>query len=334
MRKLSGEIQNNIVSLTESGNSTRQIAERLGISQSAVVSIQKRRKLTPKPQVSGRKKLLKDSDARLMMSEMRKNKNLTPKGACLAINKNVSEWTARRALQDIGYMSIVKKNKPALSDKNVKARLKFAKDHKNWTIDDWKRVVWSDESKFNRFQSDGKQYCWIRPGDRVQRHHVKQTVKHGGGNIMVWGCFTWWHIGPLQLVEGIMKKEDYLRILQTNLPNYFDKCAYPEKDIIFQQDGDPKHTAKIVKEWIGKQHFQLMEWPAQSPDLNPIENLWSIVKRRLGQYDSAPKNMGDLWERVAVEWSRIPQDILRNLVESMPKRVTEVIVNKGLWTKY
>jgi len=163
---------------------------------------------------------------------------------------------------------------------------------------------------------------------------VKQTVQHGGGNIMVWGCFTWWNIGPLHLVESIMRKGGYLEILQTHLPNFVDVCAYPEEEIVFQQDGDPKHTAKIVKEWIGKQHFQLMEWPAQSPDLNPIENLWSIVKRRLAQYHAAPTNMGDLWERVKTEWNRVPKEIINNLVESMPNRINQVISCKGLWTKY
>lgn len=77
-----------------------------------------------------------------------------------------------------------------------------------------------------------------------------------------------------------------------------------------------------------------MEWPAQSPDLNPIENLWPIVKRRLGQYDPAPTNMTNLWERVQDEWNRIPKEVIENLVESMPSRVNQVIHNKGLWTKY
>lgn len=334
MKKISIEIENSVVCLTEKGCSSRAIAKKLGISQSAVITAQKRRNVTSRTQQKGRKKLLSDSDARLMISQMRKNRLLTPKEASLAINKNVSEWTARRALRNIGYAAAVKKNKPALSEKNVKARLKFAREHKDWTTDDWKRVVWSDETKFNRFQSDGKQYCWRRPGERIQRHHVKQTVKHGGGNIMVWGCFTWWQVGPLHLIDGIMRKEDYLHILQTHLPNFMEKCAYSEEDIIFQQDGDPKHTAKIVKEWIGEQNFKLMEWPAQSPDLNPIENLWSIVKRRLGQYDSAPTNMTNLWERVQDEWNRIPKEVIENLVESMPSRVNQVIHNKGLWTKY
>ena len=88
-----------------------------------------------------------------MMPEMRKNKPLTPKGASLAINKNVSHWIARRALYGIGYTSVVKEKKLALSDKNVKTRLGSQK----LAIDDWKHFIWFDESKFNRFQSDGKQ---------------------------------------------------------------------------------------------------------------------------------------------------------------------------------
>ena len=77
-----------------------------------------------------------------------------------------------------------------------------------------------------------------------------------------------------------------------------------------------------------------MEWPAQSPDLNPIENLWSIVKRRLGTYERAPTSLGEIWESVAREWQNIPREVLQNLVESMPKRMKNVLKNKGLWTKY
>jgi len=77
-----------------------------------------------------------------------------------------------------------------------------------------------------------------------------------------------------------------------------------------------------------------MEWLAQSPDLNPIENLWSIVKRRLGLYESVPANQHELWQRVHQEWRAIPKEIIQNLVESIPDRINSVIKNKGLWTKY
>ena len=159
MKKISREVEDKIVSMTENGLSSRKIAVELKISQSLVMRVHKRRNVKSNVKVRGRKTLLTDSDARLMMQHMKKDKCLTPGNAALDIGKPVSRWTARRSLHNIGYISAVKKKKPALSVKNVKARLKFAREHLSWTEDDWKRVIWSDESKFNRFQSDGKQYC-------------------------------------------------------------------------------------------------------------------------------------------------------------------------------
>lgn len=334
MKKISVELENSVVVLTNSGNSSRKIAEILNISQRTVINIQKRRNVAHAPNVGGRPQHLSGSDARLMVQEVRKNSFVTPKKAAAMLNKNVSEWTARRAFHRIGYKSAVNKKKPALSLKNIKARRAFARKYRNWNVEDWKRVIWSHEVKINRFQSDGISYCWRRPTERIQRHHVKPTVKHGGGNFMVWGCFTWWHIGPLLNINGIMKKEDYLHILQTNLPEFVDKSAYPEEEVIFQQDGDPKHTAKIVKEWLSQQNFQVIDWPAQSPDLNPIENLWAITKQRLGKYRRAPENMTELWDRVQQEWNQIPRTFIENLVESMPKRIKSLTKIKGLWINY
>jgi len=131
-----------------------------------LVKVKKRQNVCFQSVFNGRRRLLTDSDARLLMSNMRKEKLLTPKEASKELNKTVSQWTTRRALGRIGYVASVTKNKSSLSEKNVRARLQFAKTHKNWTIEDWKRVVWSDESKFSRFQSDGKQYYWHRPGDK------------------------------------------------------------------------------------------------------------------------------------------------------------------------
>lgn len=334
MKKISLQVENEILRLSESGYSSRNIAVKLKICHRTVNLVRKRRNFNEPMSRGGRPRLLSDGDARLVERLMMTKNAKTPKIAAEALNKAVSDRTVRRALRRIGLVSAVKQKKPALSDKNVKARLKFCKDHKNWTIEDWKRVIWSDETKINRFQSDGKEYFWHRSDERIQRHQVKQTVKHGGGHLMAWGCFTWWNLGPLVKIDGIMKKEDYLSLLRDNLPDVVDECVYPVDEIVFQHDGDPKHTAIIVKKWLADQQFQTMQWPAQSPDLNPIENLWAIVKRMLSHYERAPTNMAELWERVNTEWAKIPPQTIQNLVESMPKRIESVLANKGLWTKY
>ncbi|XP_075163154.1 uncharacterized protein LOC142235781 [Haematobia irritans] len=143
MKKLSRDVEDNIVSLTarNNGSSSRKIVKELNIGQSVVIRVHKRR--NSKEQTRGRRKLLTEADARLMMTEIRQNKSVTPKNTT-AKNKQVSEWT-------VAKISNCKKNKPALSEKNQKARMKFAREHKNWTTDDWKHVICSDESKFNRF---------------------------------------------------------------------------------------------------------------------------------------------------------------------------------------
>ena len=80
--------------------------------------------------------------------------------------------------------------------------------------------------------------------------------------------------------------------------------------------------------------FKVLTWPAQSPDLNPIEHLWSHLKRRLGEYERAPGGVLELWERVEQEWNKIPASVCQGLIESMPRRVEAVLKAKGGHTKY
>lgn len=127
-------------------------------------------------------------------------------------------------------------------------------------MDDWKRVLWSDETKVNRLNSDGIQYFWSKTGEATQSYQAIETVKHGGGSLMVWGCFSYFGVGPLVQINGIMRKENYLDLLYENLPVALGQLEYNEDDAIFQQDNDPKHKSKLVQTWLKSQTFQVMEW--------------------------------------------------------------------------
>ena len=113
-----------------------------------------------------------------------------------------------------------------------------------------------------------------------------------------------------------------------------EESGISEEEVIFQQDNDPKHTSKKAKKWMEDNNITLLDWPAQSPDLSPIEHQWVHLKRQLDQYPTAPKGVWEIWERVVEEWNKIPSEVCQNLIESMPRRLEAVIKAKGGHTKY
>jgi hypothetical protein len=215
-----------------------------------------------------------------------------------------------------------------------KARLEFAQKYSEWTIENWKRVIWSDETKINRFGSDGLQYVWKRPGEPLSDREISPTMKFRGGNIMVWSCMGWQRVGVLSEVEGKMDAKQYIQILEGGLEESIEKLGMEAEEVIFQQDNDPKHTSKLAKEWFKNQDFELLDWPAQSPDLNPIEHLWHLLKKKVLSYENPPKGVWELWKRTAEQWDSITLEVCQRLIESMPRRLQAVIEAKGGHTKY
>ena len=136
-------------------------------------------------------------------------------------------------------------------------------------------------------------------------------------------------VGSVVRIDGNMDGELYKQILEDDLLGSLDRWDVEKGDIIFQQDNDPKHKSKKAQKWFQDNSIHQMVWPAQSPDLNPIEHLWWHLKRRLGGYETQPKGIEQLWERIQVEWHAIPVEVVDNLIESMPDHVAEVLKQKG-----
>ena len=236
----------------------------------------------------------------------------------------VSAQTIRRTLHQIGVHSCHSRRKPLLKTIHKKASKQFAED-----MDYWNHVLWSDEMKINLFGSDGFKHVWRRPGEECKDQCVTPTVKHGGGNVMVWGCMSAAGVGELYFIEGNMNSNMYYEILQQSMIPSLQKLG---SRAVFQYDNNPKHTCKTTIALLKRQRVKVMDWPSMSPDLNPIEHLWRILKRKVEVCKVS--NICRLRDVVMEEWKSIPVATCEALVNSMPRRVNAVLDNDGGHTKY
>jgi transposase len=323
-----------IVTLLQNGKSCHQVAAQLYVSYSMVQRVYTSIKDSLPQHLGGCPRKLTTCDQRLLARKVTSGVADTAPQLKKLLDLDVSTQTVRNALKKAGLKSAVKQKKPFLSKAHQRRRLEFALRHQHWTLEDWSRVVWSDESKINRLGSDGRSWVWKKPGSALKEQHVSGTVKFGGGSLMVWGCMTPQGVGHICKIDGRMDAEQYTNILQANFLRTVEDYGLDKANLIFQQDNDPKHTSKKASKWFKQNKVNVLKWPAQSPDLNPIEHLWQHLKWQLNAYEVPPAGILELWGRVEVEWKSIPKEVCRNLIESMPRRIEAVIKAKGGQTKY
>ncbi len=176
--------------------------------------------------------------------------------------------------------------KPLLNQIQRQKRLTWAVEKKNWTVAQWSKVLFSDESKFCiSFGNQGPR-VWRKCGEAQNPCCLKSSVKFPQ-SVMIWAAMSSAGVGPLCFLKSTVNAAIYQDILEHFMLPSADKL-YGDADFIFQQDLAPAHTAKGTKSWFNDHGVTVLDWPANSPDLNPIKNLWSIVKRKMR--DTRPNN--------------------------------------------
>lgn len=209
--------QKAIIEGRKQGRTHKELAQQFSISISTVTKFLKRWKIQGgyvKKKKTGRPRCTTYFVDRNILRKSRSNPRLIASDIAKEIlipeESNPSVRTIRRRLQAVGLRPV---KKLFISAKNRKARVEWAKAHLNWTPQQWSNVIWSDESKFMLFGSDG--ITWIRrsKGKRFDPKYQLPTMKHGGGSVMVWGAFSAKGMGPLYRIDGIMDRKLYINIL-------------------------------------------------------------------------------------------------------------------------
>ncbi len=305
-----------------------RISKALFISQNAVAKVVQTFKKDGTATISqrrpGRPRKLTPRQVRLLMRRVEENRH----ASSLQLSKEVesqtgvtiSRDTIRHTLQRNGMHGCRPRKKPLLKPRHKKARLEFARAHADKDEDYWDSVLWSDETKINVFGTDGFKTVWRRKGEEYKEKCMVPTVKHGGGSVLMWGCMSAAGVGELHFIDVIMNSQMYCSILKEKM---LPSLRALGRRALFQHDNDPKHTSKATVGFLKKNRVKVIQWPRMSPDLNPIEHLWGILKRQVEHH--SPSSIQSLKEVILEEWKNIDLAKCRQLVHSMPRRLLSVL---------
>lgn len=284
---------------------------------------------------SGRPRKTSKTTDNLLKREVMKQPTITSseiKKANPKVLGHVSQRTIRRRLQvDLKLPSRKAARKPMLSAVMKTKRVAFAKKYKDWTPEQWSSVMFSDESAFKCVQMRHRTVRRPVGSSPFDQRYTVKTVKHPDG-VMVWGCFSGNNGsgGLFFLPKNVtMNADRYIEVLQDHLSVNFQihRCQ------VFMHDSAPCHKAKKVTKWLADNKIDVLDWPGNSPDLNPIENCWNFMKKSLDSCNTS--SVPRLIEELKILWCRhISLQKFKNLSQSMPSRLQLVIKSKGEMTKY
>lgn len=217
---------------------------------------------------------------------------------------------------------------PNLKYSHKMVRMQYARNHMSWTSE-WNKVVFSDEKKFNLDGPDGYHGYW-RDLRKDPLYFSKRNF--GGGSVMIWGAFCSSGKLDLEFISAPLDSVTYQGVLRKHLVPFLKK--FRRQDLVFQQDNATCHVSRSTTAFLDANNIQVMKWPACSPDVNPIENMWGILVRSIYKDNRQYQTVNELKCAILDAWQSISQETIDNLINSMPNRIFDIITNRGGYINY
>ena len=338
-KELSEDRKQLVVDLKREGHRNCEIVKLLHIPESTIRSIWKKYNSTGNveniPRVGRPRKVTRRGEVRLLRT-VKKNRGKVLREITNDFNEGgvvrVHPKTIQRYLHKNKIFRRVVRKKMVVREVNKKKRLSWCLERRRWTVNlHWNQVIFSDESQIVIGQNN-RVYVW-RSSNEAYRPECMCPPYQRKVSVMIWGCITWYGVGTLCKVDGNINAVKYRDILDNHLWPVLAR-HFADKPYRFQDDNAPVHRARIIEEFKRDNDIHGMTWPAQSPDLNIIENVWLCIKRSL---QNAAGNINTPQERFTAIQDismNFTVDYIQNLYTSIPRRILAVIRSNGYLTKY
>ena len=327
------------VGMFESGVTQEEIAETFRCSQPCISGLIARYLETgtveDRPR-SGRPRVTTpNQDRYIVLQHLRDRFRPATRTAAQTIgrdNRPIHPDTVRNRLHADGLHSRRPCRTQTLTAEHRQNRLEWCRHYRRWTRQQWSTVVFSDESRFCLNTNDGRERVWRRDHERYAECCIREVDRWGGPSVMVWGGINTNFRTELVTIAGNLTAQRYVdEVLEPHLIPFME--AHPAVTL-FQQDNATPHTARLTRNFLDEQNVELLDWCSCSPDLNPIEQLWDELGRRVSARANPPVNAQTLSVALHEEWDNLPQATIRNLVNSMRRRCTECFQAQGGHTHY
>lgn len=338
-RHLTREEMLRAVGMLEAGSIQSEVAEAMGTGQSVISRLWSRYRVTGEvvERHRGPSRITTRTQDRFLQIAARMHPNVTAMQLVQRLQREhqllVSDQTVRRRLHEVNLHARRPLRVPPLRRGNRGRRLQWARDHVNWDRLQWSVVLFTDESRFGFHPDSRRVRVWRGPGRRNRLQHPQEVHPYQGGTIMVWAGIRLGARTPLVWIQGNMTAVKYRdEVLGPTILPYRTNMG---QDFRLMHDNARPHTARIVTAWLQEHDVTALEWPAQSPDLNPIEHAWDMLQRRALR--NFPENLAtedQLFMHLSVTWDAILQQDIDNLVLSMQNRCRCVMNMMGAFTDY
>ena len=333
-----------ILTLHSIGYSAGNISLQTSIPKSTVSFILRRLKKNKDHEYqkairTGRPRKLSDRGERRLIRHVSRDPftTLASLGTPSKSGSGLSLCTTRRYLARNEYYAFRPRRKPYLTKTHKKNRLRFARRMQYCGLVDVACFCFSDESTFEIGIDTGPPWVRRKLGKAYESQNLKPTFKSGRSSVGIWGAISMDFKSDLVILprgERMTSKRYISMILNTAAHPFYEKVMEHCGDAIWQEDGAPYHTSKLTRDYEKSLVMAVIDWPAQSPDLNPIENLWATMKLRISKRRHRISCIEEMEDVLREEWDKLTAEDWRKCVASFQARCKAVIKNRGGMTRY